>query len=523
MSKAIESVAVLPGGAASPELECGRSSSYGQILKASALVGGASVINIGFGIIRTKAMAMILGPAGLGLLGIYGSIADITLSVAGMGIQGSGVRQIAEAVGSKDEERIARTGTVLRRMAVLLGVFGAGFLVVFCQKISLFTFGSDRHAAAIALLSLVVFFRAVSGGQGALVQGMRRIADLAAMSVLGAFFGTLISIPMIYFMGENGVVPSLVAVAAMSLLTSWWFSRKVTLRAPRMTLAQTGKEAAGLLKLGFAFMASGLLTMGAAYGIRIILLRALGYEAVGLYQSAWALGGLYVGFILEAMGADFYPRLTGISTDHPACNRLVNEQAQISLLLAGPGVIATLTLAPWVIALFYSAQFVEAVAILRWICLGMTLRVVAWPMGYVVLAKDEQKIFFWTEVAATVVHVGLAWLCIAYFGLAGAGVAFFGLYVWHGILVYVIVRRLTGFRWSVANLRIGRVYLPLIGVVFCSFYLLSPWQAAAVGLLATAFSCFYSLRVLLNLVSPGQIPAPIRRILAWVGWVVPPV
>ena len=37
----------------------------------------------------------------------------------------------------------------------------------------------------------------------------------------------------------------------------------------------------------------------------------------------------------------------------------------------------------------------------------MTLRVVAFPMGYIVLAKGAQQIFFWTEVAATVVHVGL--------------------------------------------------------------------------------------------------------------------
>ena len=45
------------------------------------------------------------------------------------------------------------------------------------------------------------------------------------------------------------------------------------------------------------------------------------------------------------MGADFYPRLTAVSKDNVACNRLVNEQARISLLLAGPGVIGTLTLA----------------------------------------------------------------------------------------------------------------------------------------------------------------------------------
>ena len=61
------------------------------------------------------------------------------------------------------------------------------------------------------------------------------------------------------------------------------------------------------------------------------------------------------------------------------------------------------------------------------------------------------------------------YLLVGPFGLAGATMAFFGLYVWHGLLIYVIVRRLTGFRWSAANRRNGLLFLPLIGAVFCGF------------------------------------------------------
>ena len=60
------------------------------------------------------------------------------------------------------------------------------------------------------------------------------------------------------------------------------------------------------------------------------------------------------------------------------------------------------------IAVFYAATFVGGRDPLRWICLGMALRVIAWPMGYILLAKGARALFFWTEVAATVVHVGLA-------------------------------------------------------------------------------------------------------------------
>src|SRR6266849_10094179 len=131
--------------------------SYGQILKSSALIGGSSVLNIAIRIVRTKAMAVLLGPAGFGLFGLYQSIADLTQSIAGMGINSSGVRQIAEAVGADNTERIALTTAILRRTSIFFGVLGAGLLLVFSRQVSTLTFGSNQHAGAVCLLSIAVF------------------------------------------------------------------------------------------------------------------------------------------------------------------------------------------------------------------------------------------------------------------------------------------------------------------------------------------------------------------------------
>jgi PST family polysaccharide transporter len=299
----------------------------------------------------------------------------------------------------------------------------------------------------------------------------------------------------------------------MAILTSWWYSRKVRIQAQPLTISQWRQEAGALLKLGVAFNASSVLTMGAAYAVRLIVLRKVSFEAAGLYQSAWALGGLYAGFILEAMAADFYPRLTAIAKDNAECNRLVNEQAEISLLLAGPGMMATMTFAPLVIALFYTTKFAAAVEPLRWICLGMAFRVIAWPMGFIILAKGAQTIFFWTELAATVVHVGLAFMLVNYFGLTGATMAFVGLYIWHAILIYMVVRWLSGFRWSVVNRRTGLLFLPVIWVVFCGFHWFPFWLAIVVGTLATLGAGIYSIRMLVRLVPMDRMPRFIRQLL----------
>ncbi len=503
-----------------------REKSYSQIVKSSVLIGGSSALNIGFGIIRTKAMAVLLGPSGYGLLGIYDSICLLTRTVGGMGINTSGVRQIAAAVGTGDSHRIACTVITLRRVAFYTGALGALLLLVLSKPVSLLTFGNSQHMAAIALLSLAAFFGDVSAGQGAVIQGMRRIGDLARINVLGAFYGTVFSIVIVYLyyrhgVAEQGVVPALVCVAAMGILTSWWYARKVRVEPVQVTVPQVMGEAAELLKLGVVFMASGLMSLGAGYLIRIFALREISAEAAGFYQAAWVFGGYYVGFILQAMGADFYPRLTAVARKNQECNRLVNEQAEVGLLTACPGVLATLTFAPLVIALFYSAKFGPAVEILRWFCLGMTLRVASWPMGFILLARGERKIFFWTELLSNLVLIGLTWLGIKLFGLNGIGMAFFGNYVVYFTGIYCVVRRLCGFRWSKANHQLGLLFTPLIAVIFVSWYFLPRWAAITLGSVATVSAGFYSLKTLCALLPLERFPGFVRKLIVFFRLIPP--
>jgi antigen flippase len=210
--------------------------------------------------------------------------------------------------------------------------------------------------------------------------------------------------------------------------------------------------------------------------------------------------------------------LTASAHNNPVCNRLVNEQTQVGFLLAGPGVLATLTFTPIVIGLFYSAKFLAAVGVLRWICLGTTLQVITWPMGFIIVAKGKQALFFAIELSWALASLGLAWVCVRSLGLNGAGIAFFGSYIFLGLLLYPIVNWLSGFRWSTANKRMGSFFLSLIAAVFCGFYVLPFLWAACLGTLATLLSGVYSIRVLVTLISWDQIPSPIRRLLLGFGY-----
>ena len=486
-------------------------SSHGQILRSSALIGSSQVLILGISIVRTKLLAVLLGPAGYGLMTVYWSIGDLASSIASLGVDRSGVRQIAVSAGSGDSDRIARTATVLRRLSVVLGLVGAGVVVILSPSISTVTFGDRSYSGGIAVLSLMVLAKVVAGGQAALIQGLRRIGDLAMLGIVGALGGTAASVALVYFMGASAVAYAVVGVAVVALCASWWYSRPSRVGYGATGQVDFGQESRDLIKLGFAFMASGFLTLGASYVVRMMIIRFDGLQAAGYYQAAWALGSLYVGMILQAMGADFYPRLSAAIADSTTANRLVNEQTHVSLLLAGPGIVATLSASALLLTLFYSADFVAAVGILHYICLGMALRVITWPIGYIIVAQGRRSVFFATELAWAIANVSLSWLCIVRFGLIGVGVAFFLSYVFHWIMIYPIVRRMTGFRWTATNRRVGAIYLLLAAAVFAAVQVLTPLQALAIGILVSGLSAAYSLKLLASLVPLEQLPKPLRR------------
>jgi antigen flippase len=503
--------------AADPAAPAAAPTTYGQILRSSALIGGSRAFTIATQLVRGKIVALLIGPAGVGLVGLYGAVSQLAQSVAAMGISSSGVRQIAAAVGTGDETRIARTAAVLRRTSLALGIAGAALLAALAVPVAVLTFGDGARAPAVALLSVAVLCGVVNGGQGALLQGLRRIGDLARMNALGSFFGAVATVALVAALGERGIVPALVATSAIALACSWWFSRGVHVERPALSAGEVRREATALLQLGFAFLASALLSTGAAYAVRLFILRGHGATAAGLYQAAWAIGGMYVGFLLEAMGSDFYPRLTAAVQDRPECNRLVNEQAHVSLLLAGPGVVATLVLAPLVLRLLYSSAFGGAVDILRWMCVGAALQVITWPIGFIIVAEGRQSLFFWVEAAYAAVYMTLAWILVRWLGPVGAGVAFFGSYVFHGVVLYPIARALTGFRWSAANRRAGLVFLGAIAVAFGASQLLPPWPGAAVGVAAGIAITVSSARDLARLVTPERLPRAVRRAVGWLA------
>jgi antigen flippase len=443
---------------------------YYQTVRSTFIMGGSSVINIFLGIIRTKVIALLLNPSGLGLMGVYQSISNLALTVSGMGINESGTRQVALSFQTKNVSSISRTSLLLRRIALITGIGGTALLVILSKQISLLTFHDREHTLDIALLSLTILFGTISGAQAAIIQGARKISYLAKMNVLGPLWGTILSLPIIYFLGIRGIASYLIIIALTTVVTSWWYSKKVDIPRTKASWRDSLIDAKPIVGLGLALMLGTMIIFGTSYLLRILIIRRLGLDAAGQFQASSLLSTVYVGILFKAMGTDFYPRLSAMSLNDKESCRLVNEQIEAGLLLAVPGVLFTLTFAPMVLLILYSKDFLSAISILRWQILGVLLQVVTWPMGYILRAKASGGLFIVTELYSSVCYIAGTWIGIKYFGLSGIGLAYFMYNALYFVLIYGIVHKKYSFSFAFKSSKILIIAFMATAIAFFISY-----------------------------------------------------
>lgn len=484
--------------------------SYRRILKTSSITGGSSVISLLIGLIRTKALAVLLGPSGVGLVGLYTGLMSTATTLSNVGIGTVGTRQIAASVAKEDALALAIVRRSMIWGALLLATMGAVSVWQLREVLAVYVLGSIEHTEAVGWLALGVAFSVASASQGALIQGMRRIKDMARLSVYGALLNAIIGISLIFYWGDSVLWAYVIVGPLVNFLLGHIFvARLPKVQNLALSAQQLSNQWRLFLRIGIPFMGAGLASTGVQFWIRISVSNELGLDAVGHFQAAWSISMQYIGFVLAAMGADYYPRLTGVIHDKLAASRLVNEQSEIALLLSAPLFIAMMGLVSWLIALLYSNDFLPAVEVLRWQILGDVLKVACWPLGFIILAAGAGKTFFMTQATALLLMGSIIAWGLPHFGLQITGIAFIACYAYLLPLNYFLAWRRIGFRWSATVVKLLLMTL-LLCITVLQVSLHTQWGVPVTLFISGSFAFF----TLVRLVKMTDVGGPVAKLIS---------
>lgn len=467
-------------------------SSYRQIFKATSIFGGVQVFNIIIAILRSKVVAMLLGPTGMGVSGLLLATTGLVSSLTNFGLGTSAIRDIAVANETNNPEKISRVITVFRKLVWITGLLGMIVTIIFSPYLSRLTFGNYDYTIGFILLSCTLLFTQLIAGQDVLLQGMRKINQLAKANMYGAVLGLLVTIPLYYIYGIEGIIPAIIISSALLLLVTWYFARSIEVKTAKVTIQETFTEGKSMIRMGIMLSLSTLITLGVSYVVRIYISNVGGLVDVGLYNAGFAIIGTYVGLVFTAMSTDYYPRLTGVAHDHKKVAEVVNHQAEIALLILSPILCIFLVFISWIVILLYSTDFLRVNEMIHWAALGMYFKAASWSIGFIVLAKGDSKLFLWSELLSNVYILVFNILGYKFFGLNGLGISFLLTYFAYLIQIYIIAAKKYQFTFTKSFYKIFT--LQLFFGLCCFFavrYFATPW-AYLIGIVFIGFSIWNS-------------------------------
>ena len=478
-------------------------SSYRQILKVTSLFGGVQVITILIGIFKTKFVAIFLGTKGVGILGLLNAPIGLITSVTSLGIGYSAIRSISEAHSSGNGEYLARIITTFRRWVLFTGFFGMLLTIILSKWLSIYSFGNTSYFWSFILLSTTLFINDLSAGQRALLQGMRKLQSMAKASVIGAIFGLLTSIPIYYYFGISGIVPSLIISAISVLVLSWYFARQITIDKVTVSYKESFFEGKEMIKFGILLSISIQIGALATYLINSYISFNGGIEQVGLYSAGTTLVITSVGLIFNAMGMDFYPKLAAISKDNFKIRTMVNQQVLMSVIIIMPILICLLALMPIIVQVLLSKEFIKLIPFVNLTVLSVLLKAVCFPIGYISFAKGDSKVFFWLEgVFSNILNLCLSVIFYHFWGLVGIGIGFIISYSIYLLVIYTITNKRYNFSFDktlypILLSSILFIVLTFLSINYFSSYLL--YITLAVLTLSGTMYSLFQLNKLMNL------------------------
>lgn len=467
---------------------------YLSIFKATSLFGGVKIFTIFISIIRSKIVAILIGTAGVGIVGLFNSGISLIQSITQLGLSQSAVRDVSEANASGNQTRIDRVITVLRRLVWFTGLLGMLCFIAFSPVLSNTSFGNGEYTLSFILLSIILLFNQLSGGQNVILQGTRRLNYLAKASVWGGLLGLVICVPLYYWLGVKGIVPNLILGSFIAMLLSWYFSRKVPYRSVKLSIREIIQEGGQMLKMGIAMSVSGILVALSAYILRSYINRQGGLDEVGLFQAGFAIMTTYVGLVFSAMGTDYYPRLSAVNKDNEKCKVIMNQQGEIGILILAPLIMACIVFVPWIVRLLYSEKFLGANDYIIWAASGMLFKMASWAISFIFIAKGESKLFMINETAVNIYSLGFQILGYWLLGLKGIGIGYALTFLCYFIQVYTISRIRYDFRFTSAFNKLFLLQMALLTLCLVSVLTLNTgWLKYIFGSVLIGISTWFSL------------------------------
>jgi PST family polysaccharide transporter len=175
--------------------------------------------------------------------------------------------------------------------------------------------------------------------------------------------------------------------------------------------------------------------------LRNILIHNLGINFAGYWQGILRISDGYLLIITTSLSTYYLPKLSSLKEDYDIRWEIYN-----TLKVVGPavlfGCIVIYAFRYFIIKVLYTSDFLKMEPLFFWQLMGDFFKMIAWVIGYLMIAKAMTRIYIITDIGFSIAYVSLGYILVKVMGLQGITIAFAITYFIYLLLMVFIFRRI---------------------------------------------------------------------------------
>lgn len=388
-----------------------------DIIKVFSLNAISTLVRMLAGMISVKVVAVIIGPAGIALLGQLNNFNSILLGLANGGINSGVTKYVAEYKGNAQTVKLYMSNA-LRIILSCTGIV-ALFLIVGCRWLSKLVLLSDEFYYVFIVFGFTIVLYTLNGLLLAILNGYKQFRKYVTVNICGTVLGLLYSVTLVAFLGLQGAMINAVTFQSVVFFITFWMCRK-ELWCSLSYFKEKVDPAVVKKYLGYSMMT---LTTLMLLPVSQMLLRGyviseISASEAGIWEGMNHISSMYLNVITTSFIIYYLPRLSEI-TDKCELRKEIFRCYKVLVPILLIISVSIFLLRHFILWFLFSPEFYPMENLFPWQLMGDFFKISSWMLAYIMVAKARTKSYIATEVIFTLAYIALCFIFLRYNGIVG--------------------------------------------------------------------------------------------------------
>lgn len=408
------------------------------LIKTSILTAISTIIKVIAGFIINKVIATYIGPSGLAFVGQLQNFTTMVTTLSN-GATGKGiVKYTAEYKTVEEKQKIFSSSIII---SLVCSFFISIFLFGFSDYLSELILKDAQYSSVFVVFGLTVFLFALNTVLMSILNGQKEIKKYVLVNIASSVFALIFTSFLIMQLNLIGALYSLVLNQSVVFFVTLGFVVKSSWF--KLEYFKQGLDKESLSKLS----KYSLMTMTSAISVPVthMIVRNyigdnLSWNDAGYWQGIWYISTIYLMVITTSLSVYYLPRLSEIEDRNELKQEIFDGYKTIMPIVFIFASIIFL-LKEYVVLIAFTEEFIPMLELFTWQLIGDVIKIAAWLLAYLMLAKAMTKAFIYTEIAFKITFMTFSYIFINKYGLVGVTYAYTLNYLIYLITMIIIFRK----------------------------------------------------------------------------------